>query len=134
MYSDDTTYKNLVIAGAKLVKDLKALDKANSKNVEAVYKDGYNIFEAIKILVNVAADISTEDKAYYDMAQIFYADTVSVYAYNHDVGEKYYELLWKWNEGDKDAEVEFEKLGESIPENEHYWLRRYTYSKRPSII
>ena len=126
MYSHDTTYKNLVIAGAKLVKDLKALDKADMEAVDEVYEDGYNIYDAIKLLVNIAADLTTEERFYYDMAQIYYADTISVYAYNKELGEKYFDLLWKMNEGDEEAKAAFEELSKMIPDDEHYWVRRNT--------
>ena len=126
MYSHDTTYKNLVIAGAKLVKDLKALDKADMEAVDEVYEDGYNIYDAIKLLVNIAADLTTEERFYYDMAQIYYADTISVYADNKELGEKYFDLLWKMNEGDEEAKAAFEELSKMIPDDEHYWVRRNT--------
>ena len=126
MYSHDTTYKNLVIAGAKLVKDLKALDKADMEAVDEVYEDGYNIYDAIKLLANIAADLTTEARFYYDIAQIYYADTISVYAYNKELGEKYFDLLWKMNEGDEEAKAAFEELSKMIPDDEHYWVRRNT--------
>ena len=124
MYTHGTTYKNLVLAGAKLVKDLKAISKASMEKIDSIFEDGVSMYDAVKYLVNVAADLTSETDASYDMAQVFYAETISVYAYNMELGEKYFDLLWKCNEGDEEAKAAFDELCKGIPDEDHYWVRR----------
>ena len=125
MYSHDVTYKNLVLAGAGIVTDLKKIQAASATNRYRIFKDEYiRLYDALKLLVNVAADMTTDKPFYYDMAQIYYADTVSVYAYNKEIGEKYFDLLWRWNAGEEEARAELDALSKTIPDDEHYWIRR----------
>lgn len=124
LYLHDTTYKNLVIAGSKIVKDIKTITKADPDAVDNIFEAGVSMYDAIKHLINVAADLTSEDTSRYDMAQIYYADTISVYAYNEEIGEKYFDLLWKRNEGDEESKVALDELSKTIPDDEHYWVRR----------
>lgn len=124
MYTFEETYKSLVIAGAGIVKDLKAIHKAEFENVESVFEKGVSMYDALKYLVNVAADLTTEDEFNYDTAQIYYADTISVFAYNEEIGEKYFDLLWRWVAGEETAKAELDALSKTIPDSEHYWVRR----------
>ncbi len=119
MYTNDT-YKSLVIAGAKIVEDIKEIEKADIADVEIVYENGVKLYDAFKCLVNVAGDFTTGD----DVARICYADAVSVYAYNTEIGERYLELLLKVFSDDKNAVEELQELSKTIPEDEHYWVRR----------
>lgn len=124
MYTHGTTYKNLVLADANLVKDLKVIGKVDTEVVDGIFEDGVSMYDAVKYLVNVAADLTSENDASYDMAQVFYADTISVYAYSEELGEKYFDLLWKCNEGDEEAKAAFDELCKEIPDEDHYWVRR----------
>lgn len=116
------TYKKLVVAGAALLTDLKQI--ADAEDAETVFEDGICSYDAIKQLVEVAADLLVGEDGARDIASIFFADTVSVYAYNEEIGEKYYELVLKLLTGSKNAEKELKALSAIIPDSEEYWLRR----------
>ena len=118
------TYRNLVIAGASIVKDLKVINAMDSGSFDEVFEDGQHLADALNHLVNVAADISAEDEFFYDMAKIYYADIISVYAYDEELGEKYIDLFWKMNNTEADAKEELDDLCKSIPNDIHYWVRR----------
>ena len=125
MYTFEKTYKSLVIAGAGIVKDLKAINAAELENVDTVFEDGISMYDALKQLINIAADLTTSEEYHdYDMAQIEYADIVSVYAYNEEIGEKYFSLLTSINAGEEEARAALDQLSTTIPESEHYWVRR----------
>lgn len=127
--NESDTYKHLVLAGAKIVKDLKALKALKVMDDEVyyeVFEDGEHLSDALGYLTWVAADISTNEDSAQEIARIYYADMVSVYAYDEEIGEKYYDLFWKMNSGDEKATAELMALSKSIPADEHYWLRRNT--------
>lgn len=119
---DFATYKKLVLAGASLLKDLKQI--AVAEEVETVFEDAVYSYDAIKQLVEVAADLLVGEDGARDIASIFFADTISVYAYNEEIGEKYYELVLKLLTGNEDAEKELKELSATIPDGEEFWLRR----------
>lgn len=121
---ENDTYKQLVLVGAGIVKDLKAIQAMDADNCDEVFESGVHLYDALKRLVNVAVAISTNDDSPKDLAAIFYADMVSVYAYDKELGEKYYALFWKMNSGDKKADAELLALSKTIPDDAHYWVRR----------
>ena len=121
------TYKQLVIAGAKIVKDLKVIDAMDFHATDKIFESGVHLYDALKHLINVAADMSTgEDYKLYDMAQIFYADTISVYAHDEELGEKYYDALWNMNSGEDGAKEKWDEIRKSIPDDIQLWVRRHT--------
>ena len=118
----ERTYKNLVILGANIVKDIKAID--TMENSYIVYEKACYIGEYIDYLSSIFADISTQDDFYYDMARIYYADMISVYAHDENLGEKYYELFWEMQNGEEDTKEAFEAFAKTIPADIQYWVRR----------
>ena len=63
------TYKQLVIAGAKIVKDLKALRALKAMDDDVyfeVFEDGEHLSDALGYLTWVAADISTNEDSAQD--------------------------------------------------------------------
>ena len=122
--NENDTYKQLILAGAGIVKDLKAIQAMDDDNCDEVFESGVHLYDALKRLVSVAVAISTNDDSPKDLAAIFYADMVSVYAYDKIIGEKYYDLFWKMNAGDKKADAELLALSKTIPDDAHYWVRR----------
>lgn len=122
----ERTYKNLVILGANIVKDIKALDAMENSHI--IFEKAYHIDEYIGSLASIFADIGTvRDYSYY-LAHGEYADMISVYAHDENLGEKYFELFWKMQTGEEGTGEAFEAFVKTIPANILYWVRRNLYS------
>ena len=141
-------FKNLVTAGANIVRTIRAIENINNlfdaenedaKNVlTEVFKDkhfeelmnavgeltaSYDLHNAFDELVEVAENLKTECHCMGGVVKSTYLDAVSATAFDEKNGEQYADLLTNWIMTGHGIE-EVNALEKEMDADEIYWVRR----------
>ena len=127
------TYRNLVLAGCNLVKDIIQVEELIEECTEHEIDMPAKVFDymttsphtvdAFQSIVWVAGEMEFGVEHPHDLLRIKYADAVSLFVFNNTNAERYLELLYELLTTDMVPE-ELLAIEKQVSPDIIYWVRR----------
>ena len=134
------TYRNLVLAGCNLVKDIiqveELIDECTEHEIDMPAKvfdymtTSPHTVDAFQSIVWVAGEMEFGVEHPHDLLRIKYADAVSLFVFNNTNAERYLELLYELLTTDMVPE-ELLAIEKQVSPDIIYWVRRNLSSVHP---
>ena len=134
------TYRNLVLAGCNLVKDIIQVEELIEECTEHEIDMPAKVFDymttsphtvdAFQSIVWVAGEMEFGVEHPHDLLRIKYADAVSLFVFNNTNAERYLELLYELLTTDTVPE-ELLAIEKQVSPDIIYWVRRNLSSVHP---